>query len=103
MPVRRLGLVANLIQTVSMAWVLWILGIALIVVFALAALGALGSLDTEDDFAQPHMGHDIADIKATKIPIALFGYRRDIVDRMLDEALAKHTHEHSHDGEVHDH
>ena len=100
---RRLGLVANLIQTVSMAWMLWILGLAVIAVFTLAAMGALGSLDVEDDFAQPHMGHDIADIKETKIPIALFGYRRDVVDRMLEEAVGQHTHEHSHGDEVHDH
>lgn len=76
-----------------MAWILWLLGLAMIAVFALAAMGALGSLDVDDDFADPHMGHDIADIKETKIPIALFGYRRDVVDRMLEEALSAHSHE----------
>ena len=65
----------------------------MIAVFALAAMGALGNLDVEDDFADPHMGHDIADIKETKIPIALFGYRRDVVDRMLEEAFSAHSHE----------
>lgn len=76
-----------------MAWILWVLGLAMIAVFALAAMGALGSLNVDDDFADPHMGHDIADIKETRIPIALFGYRRDVVDRMLDEALSSHTHD----------
>ena len=76
-----------------MAWILWLLGLAMIAVFALAAMGALGTLDVEDDFSDPHMGHDIADIKETKIPIALFGYRRDVVDRMLEEALSAHSHE----------
>jgi len=90
-----LGRVANLIQTVSMGWILWILGLAVIAIFALVAMGALGSLENEDDFAEPHMGHDIADIKETKIPIALFGYRRDVVDRMLEEALSAHTHDDS--------
>lgn len=93
--VRRLGPVANLLQTVPMGWILWILGLGLIAVFTLVAMGALGSLEAEDDFAEPHMGHDIADIKETKIPIALFGYRRDVVDRMLGEALSAHTHEDS--------
>lgn len=93
--VRRLGPVANLLQTVPMGWILWILGLGLIAVFTLVAMGAMGSLEAEDDFAEPHMGHDIADIKETKIPIALFGYRRDVVDRMLEEALSAHTHEDS--------
>lgn len=93
--VRRLGPVANLLQTAPMGWILWILGLGLIAVFTLVAMGALGSLEAEDDFAEPHMGHDIADIKETKIPIALFGYRRDVVDRMLEEALSAHTHEDS--------
>ena len=56
-----------------MGWILWILGLAVIVIFALVAMGALGSLDVEDDFSEPHLGHDIADIKETKIPLALLG------------------------------
>lgn len=64
-----------------MAWVLWLVGLAVLVTFGLAAIGALGSLDDEDDFAAAG-SHNAED---RTLPLALFGYRRDVVDRLLAE------------------
>jgi len=73
-----------------MEWVLWIVGIGLIAVFALAATGALGELRAEDDF-DPQLPRVNAalDPSQRRIPLALFGYRRDVVDTLLDEAAER--------------
>lgn len=60
-----------------MAWLLWLTVIVLIAVGLIAAIGGFGSLEAEDD---------LAGAGEESIPLALFGYRRDVVDRLLDKA-----------------
>lgn len=62
-----------------MAWVLWLVGVAVIIGTALAAMGAFGELPAEDE-----LGGGDGRLPG-RIPLALFGYRRDVVDRMLAE------------------
>lgn len=60
-----------------MAWVLWLVGVAVIVGTLLAALGGFGELPTEDELG------GTTENPPGRIPLALFGYRRDVVDRLL--------------------
>ena len=60
-----------------MTWLFVLLGVAVVAIGLLAAVGALGELDSDDDLAGAHPDH---------IPTALFGYRKDVVDRLLAEA-----------------
>jgi hypothetical protein len=59
---------------------LWILALIVIAATALAAMGGLGELPDEDE-----LGAD----KSSVIPTALFGYRKDVVDRLLSEQRDK--------------
>ncbi|MEY4347747.1 MAG: hypothetical protein RIS43_166 [Actinomycetota bacterium] len=54
---------------------LWILALLVIAATALAAMGGLGELHDEDELGTE---------KSSVIPTALFGYRKDVVDRLLD-------------------
>lgn len=67
-----------------MSWVLWLVGLAVVAGFALVALGAFGGLADEDDFN----AEGWRDLPGRRIPLALFGYRRDVVDRLLDQLQA---------------
>ena len=69
-----------------MSWVLWVLGLAMIVIVALAATGALGQLDPEDDFDPELLRDAQVPYVDRKIPTSLFGYRKDVVDALLEEA-----------------
>jgi len=68
-----------------MIWVFWVIGLAVIAVTALAATGALGSLSDEDETAGPPV-FSAAELRSRHIPLSLFGYRKDVVDRLLDDA-----------------
>lgn len=59
-----------------MQTVLWIVAIAVIAGTALAALGGFSTLEDDDEFASRENANK-------KIPLALFGYRKDVVDRLL--------------------
>ena len=63
-----------------MLWVFILVGLAVIGVFALAATGALGQLEETDEFENqnPHL-------KGERIPLALFGYRKSRVDRVISD------------------
>ena len=63
-----------------MTWVLWLLAIGVVIVTVLAALGAFGEMPEDDELAGANADH---------IPLALFGYRRDVVDRLLAEAKSE--------------
>lgn len=58
--------------------VLWIVALVVIGLTALAAIGGLGTLEDEDELGAGAR-------KDGFIPRALFGYRTDVVDRLLDE------------------
>lgn len=62
-----------------MAWVLWLVGVAVIIGTGLAAMGGFGDLPVEDELGGSQ-GRT-----PSRIPLALFGYRRDVVDRLLAE------------------
>ena len=57
-------------------WILWIVAIGVIATGLIAAIGGFSQLEDEDDFAGASEDH---------IPLQLFGYRRDVVDRLLAE------------------
>lgn len=59
---------------IRVTWLFIIVAVLVLGLGLLAALGALGELEPEDDLAGA--GPD-------RIPLALFGYRRDVVDRLL--------------------
>lgn len=63
-----------------MTWLFIALGVAVVALGLLAAVGALGELAPEDD---------LAGAAEDQIPTALFGYRKDVVDRLLAEARAE--------------
>ena len=63
-----------------MTWLFILLGVAVLAIGLLAAVGALGELAPEDDLAGANEDH---------IPTALFGYRKDVVDRLLEQARAE--------------
>jgi hypothetical protein len=71
-----------------MEWILWFGGLILVAVIALSATGAFGSLDDEQDFI-PNQADPTSDPTLRKIPLALFGYKREVVDSLLDELAAK--------------
>ena len=58
--------------------VLWIVGLVVIALTALAAMGGLGTLQDEDELGDGAR-------KDGFIPRALFGYRPDVVDRLLGD------------------
>lgn len=58
--------------------VLWIVGLAVITLTALAAIGGLGNLEDEDELGAGARRDGF-------IPRALFGYRADVVDRLLSD------------------
>ena len=59
---------------------LWIVALLVIAVTALAAMGGLGELPDEDELGTE---------KSSVIPTSLFGYRKDVVDRLLDSQRDK--------------
>lgn len=60
-----------------MTWVLWLVGVAVIIGTAIAAMGGFGELPADDELGGS------AGRTPSRIPLALFGYRRDVVDRLL--------------------
>lgn len=66
--------ICDLRHALHVIWFLVFAGVGVIALGGLAAMGALGSISEEDELAS-----------SARIPTALFGYRRDVVDRMLAE------------------
>ena len=67
-----------------MTWLFILLGVAVVAIGLLAAVGALGELTADDDLAGAHEDH---------IPTELFGYRKDVVDRLLEQARSERVNE----------
>lgn len=64
-----------------MSWILWVVGVLVIGVFAFAAVGAFGHVEPEDV-----LDADVQYKPGMKLPLSVLGYRKDVVDRLLEDA-----------------
>lgn len=63
-----------------MSWILWLLGIVVIAIFALVAVGAFGQVADEEV-----LDDDLSYKPGVKLPLSLLGYRKDVVDKLLEK------------------
>ena len=74
-----------------MSYLILILSSLIVVgVFLLVAAGGLGNQELEDDWQQ----QDLADLNQVNLPLALFGYRRSTVDKLLEQIQQTRKDEH---------
>lgn len=65
-----------------MSYVLLILfSLAVVGIFVVVAAGGLGKQELEDDW----QNEDLTDLSQANLPLALFGYRRSSVDKLLEQ------------------
>lgn len=74
-----------------MSWILWVVGILVIAVFAFAAVGAFGQVEQEEV-----LDENLQYKPGMKLPLSVLGYRRDVVDRLLENAY-RDSIQHKHD------
>ena len=67
-----------------MAWILWLVGLVVIAVTALAATGTFGSMADENELL-PQQPVDPTQLSELSIPLSFIGYRRDVVDNLLED------------------
>lgn len=70
--------------------ILILFSLILVGVFLLVAAGGLGNQELEDDWQQ----QDLADLNQVNLPLALFGYRRSTVDKLLEQIQQTRKDEH---------
>jgi hypothetical protein len=70
-----------------MSWVLWLLGVVVIAIFALVAVGAFGQISDEEVF-----NSDVEYRPGMKLPLSLLGYRKDVVDALLEKQFQESLH-----------
>lgn len=71
-----------------MSWMLWVLGVAVIAVFALVAIGAFGQVADEEI-----LDESVEYKPGMKLPLSVLGYRKDVVDRLLERAYNHNVHD----------
>jgi hypothetical protein len=64
-----------------MSWILWLLGLVVVGVFALVAVGAFAQVDDEEV-----LDSEVRYQPGMKLPLSVFGYRKDVVDQLLENA-----------------
>ena len=64
-----------------MSWVLWVVGVLVIGVFAFAAVGAFGQIEQEEV-----LDANLRYKPGMKLPLSVLGYRKDVVDSLLENA-----------------
>ncbi|MEN9922566.1 MAG: hypothetical protein RIS09_80 [Actinomycetota bacterium] len=64
-----------------MSWILWLLGVVVIAVFSLVAIGAFGQIADEEI-----LDENVEYKPGMKLPLSVLGYRKDVVDRLLERA-----------------
>jgi len=74
-----------------MSWILWVVGVVVIGVFAFAAVGAFGQVEQEEV-----LDSDVQYKPGMKLPLSVLGYRKDVVDRLLENAY-RDSLQHKHD------
>ena len=74
-----------------MSWILWVVGVLVIAVFAFAAVGAFGQVEHEE-----MLDADVRYKPGMKLPLSVLGYRKDVVDRLLENAY-RDSIQHKHD------
>lgn len=74
-----------------MSWILWVVGILVIAVFAFAAVGAFGQVVQEEV-----LDENLQYKPGMKLPRSVLGYRKDVVDRLLENAY-RDSIQHKHD------
>jgi hypothetical protein len=67
-----------------MAWILWLVGLVVIALTALAATGTFGSMADENELI-PQQPVDPTRLSEVTIPLSFIGYRRDVVDSLLED------------------
>ena len=67
-----------------MAWILWLVGLVVIALTALAATGTFGSMSEENELIPQHPV-DPNKLAEIAIPLSFIGYRRDVVDSLLED------------------
>jgi hypothetical protein len=67
-----------------MAWILWLVGLTIIALTALAATGTFGSMADENELI-PQQPVDPTQLSELSIPLSILGYRRDVVDSLLED------------------
>jgi|GEM_PF-5020261 len=70
-----------------MSWILWVLGVAVVAIFALVAVGAFGQISDEEVFDS-----DLEYKPGMKIPLSLLGYRKDVIDALLEKQFQESLH-----------
>lgn len=70
--------------------ILILFSLAVIGLFLLVAAGGLGKQELEDDWQQ----QELTDLNQVNLPLALFGYRRSTVDKLLEQIQQTRKDEH---------
>jgi hypothetical protein len=70
-----------------MSWILWLLGVVIIAIFALVAVGASGQISDEEV-----LDSDVEFRPGMKLPLSLLGYRKDVVDALLEKQFQEALH-----------
>jgi hypothetical protein len=70
-----------------MSWILWLLGVVIIAIFALVAVGAFGQISDEEV-----LDSDVEFRPGMKLPLSLLGYRKDVVDALLEKQFQESLH-----------
>lgn len=67
-----------------MSWILWLVGLAVIAFTALAAMGVFGEMERENELL-PQIPLDAEKVADIAIPLSFIGYRKDVVDQLLED------------------
>ena len=67
-----------------MSWILWLIGLAVIAFTALAAMGVFGEMPEENELLS-QVPLDATKVADMSIPLSFIGYRKDVVDNILED------------------